>query len=122
CGAATGLRRFEADGPTARRLGIVCFNAQCDFNRAHAVRTPLPFLLTDDTIYARAPSIVLGTIDKLAMLGQRTSTIRQLIGMFGLARGVGPTGHLFSPPNEGDITASLTGGGYNTVFPAFRSG
>ena len=108
CGAATGLRRFEADGPTARRLGIVCFNAQCGFNRAHAVRTPLPFLLTDDTIYARAPSIVLGTIDKLAMLGQRTSTIRQLIGMFGLARGIGPTGHLYSPPNEGDITAWLS--------------
>lgn len=122
CGTATGLRRFEAEGPTARRLGIVCFNDRCSFNRAHASRTPLPFLLTDDTIYARAPSIVLGTIDKLAMLGQRTTTIRQLIGMFGLARGVGPTGHLSSPPNEGDIAAWLSGDGYEPVVPAFDYG
>jgi hypothetical protein len=122
CNAATGLRRFESEGQTARRLGIVCFNARCDFNRTHSVRTPLPFLLTDDTIYARAPSIVLGTIDKLAMLGQRTTTIRQLIGMFGLARGIGPTGHLISPPNEGDITAWLSDAGYERVFPAFRAG
>ncbi|HEY1745731.1 MAG TPA: DEAD/DEAH box helicase [Xanthobacteraceae bacterium] len=122
CNAATGLRRFESDGPTARRLGIVCFNVECNFNRAQSVRAPLPFLLTDDTIYARAPSVVLGTIDKLAMLGQRTTTIRQLFGMFGLARGIGPTGHLYSPPNEGDITAWLSDSGYEPVFPAFRSG
>ena len=122
CRGPTGLRRFEAEGPTAKRLGIFCFNADCAFNRAHAARTPLPFLLTDDTIYARAPSIVLGTIDKLAMLGQRTTTIRQLIGMFGLARGIGPSGHLVSPPNEGDITAWLSDDGYQPVFPAFRSG
>lgn len=122
CGQATGLRRFEGEGTTARRLGIVCFNARCMFNLAHPARTPLPFLLTDDTIYARAPSIILGTIDKLAMLGQRTSTIRQLIGMFGLARGVGPTGHLTSPANEGDIAGWLTDDGYQPVFPAFRQG
>ncbi|MDH6259689.1 helicase-related protein [Bradyrhizobium sp. BR13661] len=122
CGGATGLRRFEGEGTTARRLGIVCFDARCAFNRAHTTRTPLPFLLTDDTIYARAPSIVLGTIDKLAMLGQRTTTIRQLIGMFGLARGIGPSGHLTSPANEGDISAWLTGDGYQPVFPAFRQG
>lgn len=122
CGSATGLRRFESEGTTARRLGIVCFNVECTFNRAHTTRTPLPFLLTDDTIYARAPPIVLGTIDKLAMLGQRTSTIRQLIGMFGLARGVGPTGHLVSPSNEGDIAGWLTDDGYQPVFPAFRQG
>lgn len=122
CGSPTGLRRFESEGPTARRLGILCFNTRCDFNQAHTVPTALPFLLTDDTIYARAPSVILGTIDKLAMLGQRTTTIRQLMGMFGLARGIGPSGHLYSPPNEGDTTASLTAAGYNLVFPAFRSG
>jgi hypothetical protein len=122
CHGPTGLRRFEAEGATAKRLGIFCFNPDCTFNRAHAVRTPLPFLLTDDTIYARSPSVVLGTIDKLAMLGQRTTTIRQLIGMFGLARGIGPTGHLFSPPNEGDISAWLADAGYQAVFPAFRGG
>jgi hypothetical protein len=122
CDGDTGLRRFESDGPTARRLGIVCFTPQCDFNRAHPIRTPLPFLLTDDAIYARAPSIVLGTVDKLAMLGQSTTTIRQLMGMFGLARGVGPTGHLISPPNEGDIAAWLAERGHQPVAPAFQSG
>src|SRR3546814_2263431 len=39
-------------------IGIVCFNdASCDWNLAHAaapIRTPLPFLLTDDTIYQRS--------------------------------------------------------------------
>jgi hypothetical protein len=122
CGGATGLRQFEHEGPTARRLGIVCFNDRCAFNIAHASRTPLPFILTDDTIYARAPSIVLGTIDKLAMLGQRTTTIRQLIGMFGLARRVGPTGHLSTPANEGDISGWISEDGYQPVFPAFRQG
>lgn len=122
CESRTGLRRIESEGATARRLGIICFSPSCEFNRAHEIPTALPFLLTDDTIYARAPSVVLGTIDKLAMLGQRTTTIRQLMGMFGLARGVGPTGHFYSPPNEGDIAASLSSLGYERVFPAFRGG
>jgi hypothetical protein len=62
-------------------------------------------LLTDDTIYARAPSVVLGTIDKMAMLGQHTATIRQLLGMFGLARGIGPS--VLSQTIESYIAASL---------------
>lgn len=122
CGSHTGLRRNEIEGATAKRLGIYCFNHACAFNQAHGEPTALPFLLTDDTIYSRAPSIVLGTVDKLAMLGQRTTTIRQLMGMFGLARGVGPTGHLHTPPNEGDIAALLEQRGYAQVFPAFRAG
>lgn len=122
CGEATGLRRFEADGSTAKRLAIVCFNRRCSFHESPEVPAILPFLLTDDTIYARAPAVVLGTIDKLAMLGQRTRTIRQLMGMFGLARGIGPTGHLSAPPNEGDISATLAASGYVPVFPAFRGG
>jgi hypothetical protein len=122
CTSATGLRRFTGEGATARRLGIVCFNRSCAFNRAHDVATALPFLLTDDTIYARAPSVVLGTIDKMAMLGQHTATIRQLLGMFGLARGIGPSGHLHSPPIAGDIGAMLRAEGYREVFPAFREG
>jgi hypothetical protein len=51
-----------------------------------------------------------------------TTTIRQLIGMFGLARGVDPSGHLYSPPNEGDMAGWLTSAGYQPVFPAFRHG
>lgn len=122
CGSDTGLRRFEADGRTAYRLAIVCFDPSCPYNDAHGGLTPLPFLLNDDTIYARAPAVVLGTIDKLAMLGQHTTTIRQVLGMFGMARGIGPTGHLYSPRVEGDIAAVLQENDYAPVFPSFRGG
>lgn len=122
CGHATGLRRYLADGRTAHRLVITCFNAACAWNRAHNRQEPLPFLLTDDAIYARAPSVVLGTVDKLAMLGQHTSTIRQILGMFGMARGIGPSGHLFSPRIEGDPATVLRENEYAPVFPAFRDG
>jgi len=122
CGKKTGLRRLTSDGPTARRLVVVCFDPKCPYNHAHGRIEPLPFLLTDDTIYQRAPSIVLGTIDKLAMLGQSTTTIRSFLGMFGLARGIGPTGHLVAPRTEGDIEANLGADGYEPVYPTFRKG
>lgn len=122
CGKQTGLRRSTSEGSTAQRLAIVCFDPRCQHNVAHGRITPLPFLLTDDTIYERAPSIVLGTIDKLAMLGQSTTTIRRFLGMFGLARGIGPTGHLVAPRTEGDIEANLQKTGHAPVFPTFRRG
>ena len=121
CGAETGLRRVHTDA-TAHRLGIVCFNNECDFNRQHGGSTPLPFLLTDDTIYERAPAVVLGTIDKMAMLGQHTATIRRLLGMFGLARAIGPSGHLHSPPISRDLVEVLHATGYQEVFPFFANG
>jgi len=122
CGKPTGLRRATADGATARRLAIICFDPKCPHNAAHGHIEPLPFLLTDDAIYDRAPSIVLGTIDKLAMLGQSTTTIRRVLGMFGLARGIGPTGHITAPRTEGNIEANLHEDGYAPVFPTFRGG
>src|SRR3546814_21151737 len=65
CQSPTGMRKYPAQ---FGRIGIVCFNdASCDWNLAHAaapIRTPLPFLLTDDTIYQRAPSVILGTIEQ----------------------------------------------------------
>ncbi len=66
----TGLRLFPE---RHHRLGIVCFNAGCSWNRAHrdVPCEPLPFLLADTDIYRRAPSVLLGTIDKLALLGQK---------------------------------------------------
>jgi hypothetical protein len=121
CGAATGLRRCETH-PTDKRLGIICFNAACRWNRAHGGREPLPFLLTDDAIYARAPAVVLGTVDKMAMLGQHPNTIRRLLGMFGLARFVGPTGALESPRAEAGFVGDRADNGYSPVFPAFRGG
>jgi hypothetical protein len=122
CNSVTGLRRFQSEGETAKRLAIVCFNTECRHNLVFGLGAPLPFLLTDDTIYQRSPAILLGTIDKLAMLGQSTSTIRQLIGMFGLARGIGSTGHLISPPVDRSTEERLREDGYSPAYPAFTNG
>jgi hypothetical protein len=121
CGSFTGLRRFVSEGQTARRLGIVCFNRECAYGPANGMKH-LPFLLTDDTIYERAPAVVLGTIDKMAMLGHHTSTIRQLLGMFGLARGVGPSGHFYSPRLENNLRTTLAEKDYRPVYPTFSDG
>lgn len=120
CDGPTGLRRYEGADPEAGRLGITCFDRECRWNAE--IGGPLPFLFTDDTIYQRAPAIVLGTIDKLAMLGQHTSTIRQVLGMFGLARTIGATGHLYTPPIDNDIQQTLADRGHRPVFPAFAQG
>ncbi|SFD47317.1 Helicase conserved C-terminal domain-containing protein [Bosea sp. CRIB-10] len=122
CGSQTGLRRYEVEGPTAKRLAILCFDRRCRWNQAHGQLTPLPFLLTDDTIYARAPSVLLGTVDKLAMLGQDTNTVAKVVGMFGLARWVGPTGHLDTPRRTDNLRDGPGATGYAPVFPAYRNG
>lgn len=122
CRSATGLRRYETEGRTARRAVIVCFNPNCDWNEKHGGIHPLPFLLTDDAIYARAPSIVLGTVDKLAMLGQHTETIGKVLGMFGMARWVDPSGHLYSPRDQSLLSQGPEENGYSPVFPAYRNG
>ena len=122
CGQATGLRRNETEGATAKRAAIVCFNKECDWNRKHGGIHPLPFLLTDDTIYERAPAIVLGTVDKLAMLGQHTGTIAKVLGMFGLARWIDPNGHLQTERRIEKLQAGPEAEGYQPVFPSYRRG
>jgi hypothetical protein len=98
CGSSrdTGLRIFPNQ---QNRLGIVCFNVQCDWNAAtrngQGQAEPLPFLLIDTDIYRAAPSVLLGTIDKLALLGQNVSTVDRVAGMFGMARYV--QGDAFGP-------------------------
>lgn len=122
CGNATGLRRYTPAAANAERAAIICFNAQCEWNVAHGEITPLPFLLTDDTIYQRAPAIILGTVDKLAMLGQSTSTITEILGMFGLARWVDATGHLRSPRKLEDIQKGPLAFGMRGVSPSYAEG
>jgi hypothetical protein len=122
CGKATGLRRDESDGQYGKRAAILCFNDACDWNKAHGGRHPLPFLLTDDAVYARAPSIVLGTVDKLAMLGQNTSTINKVLGMFGLARRIDHRGNLDNPRSEVDLKRDPIADHCAYVYPAYASG
>lgn len=124
CGEETGLRLFEGVVARSKRVGIVCFNLSCAWNEAHPgeTRTPLPFLLTDDTIYQRAPSVVLGTVDKLAMIGQHPNTITSVLGMFGTARWIAPDGHLFSPRTSDQLEAGPEEEGFAPVFPAYQEG
>lgn len=124
CREETGLRLFDGTVARSKRAGIVCFNGSCDWNKAHPgeIKTPLPFLLTDDTIYQRAPSVVLGTVDKLAMIGQHPNTITNVLGMFGTARWIAPDGHLFSPRSTDQLDSGPENEGCEPVFPAYRSG
>lgn len=123
CGSSTGMRKYSSQHG---RIGIVCFNdADCPWNGAHAEsthRVPLPFLLTDDTIYQRAPSIVLGTVDKLALIGQHDRTINAIVGMFGAARYMDPQSqHLFTP-RGGRGLAKAEEEGWTQLSRAFVNG
>lgn len=123
CGAATGMRRYPGQHG---RIGIVCFNDEdCAWNAANPPqphRVPLPFILTDDTIYQRAPSVVLGTIDKLALIGQHDRTIAAIAGMLGVARYRDPgNGHLFMPRTATQLTRAEDEG-WERLQPAFADG
>lgn len=122
CGEPTGLRRDEADGLKGKRAVIVCFNNACEWNKEHGGRQALPFLLTDDAIYARAPAIVLGTVDKLALLGQHTATISKVLGMFGLARWMDARGNLDTPRLEADLRVGPGEASCRPVYPAYSNG
>lgn len=123
CRRPTGMRKYPDQ---AGRIGIVCFNdVDCDWNSANPPaphRVPLPFLLTDDTIYQRAPSVVLGTVDKLALIGQHDRTINHIVGMFGCARYMDPDSrHLFMPRGERALRKAEDDG-LTRVRPAFQDG
>lgn len=122
CGEPTGLRRNEREGKRGKRISIVCFNARCEWNEAHGPLHPLPFLLTDDAIYARAPAIVLGTVDKMAMLGQSTSTISNVFGMFGVARWIDRHGNFDTPRKSEILAEGPEANDCEPVFPAYRHG
>jgi len=122
CGNKTGMRKYPQQ---SGRIGIVCFNDNCEWNVAHkhiSTRTPLPFLLTDDTIYQRAPSVVLGTIDKLALIGQHDRTINAIVGMLGAARFMDPDSrHFYMPRGERGLEQAVDNG-WMPVYPAFNDG
>lgn len=102
-------------------LGHVCTNAQCPSNEGGS--KPLPFYICDTDIYALAPSVVLGTVDKLALIGQSTSTLRNIYGMFGAA----PwrhrqSGRLRMPGGEKDYAEDPQTKGYDVLAPAYPQG
>jgi hypothetical protein len=117
----TGLRLFPE---RHHLLGIVCLNAACDWNREHGGRNaePLPFLLADTDIYRRAPAVLLGTIDKLALLGQSTTTVDRIAGMFGLARWVEGGEGGFLHMADGPPASAAPPAGYERIAPAYEDG
>jgi hypothetical protein len=98
CSGVTALRRIKM--PTAEEIIIVCQNQTSLWNERTSFQ-PLPFLIIDADIYRHAPSVLLGVIDKLALIGQHPSTIAKIVGMFGMSKWVEcETGHLVSPSHH----------------------
>lgn len=118
CGEKTVLRKFPSLGGV---IGHVCVSqdSDCSWNQHYAgkYKQPLPFLIIDEDIYEKAPSVVLGTIDKLALIGQRASTIRKFIGMLGFAphydRSIDTLKPLSSPDNLSAINHQKINPFYN---------
>jgi hypothetical protein len=63
----------------------------------------------------------LGTIDKLALLGQSTTTIDRIAGMFGLARWIESGAGMLRMPNGAALAEDLPAG-IQQVAPAFGGG
>ncbi len=77
------LRR-RAEGPWPR-LAHACTSPECAWNRAYGQVEPLPFHVMDSDIYAYAPTMLLGTVDKMAVIAQNPPTIASMFGMLGFA-------------------------------------
>ncbi|WP_201211589.1 helicase-related protein [Rhodocyclus purpureus] len=117
CGSQTGLRRFPSRGGT---LAHICTNPACRCNAGGTA--PLPFYICDEDIYDLAPSVLLGTVDKLALIGYSARTIRCILGMLGTAPWYqASTGRLHVPSWQ-DLRNGPSRDGYVELFPAYKDG
>ena len=119
CKKPTGLRRLSLK--LADEIGIVCFNADCAWNKGTS-SSPLPFLIVDQDIYRHAPAVLLGVIDKLALIGQHPSTINRVMGMFGLARWQEKGSGRFIMPSRKQLKDGPEANECDTVAPAYQKG
>lgn len=119
CGSETALRLFlDSKNQT---LGHVCTDSQCDSNEGQW--KPLPFYIVDEDIYDLAPSVLLGTVDKLALIGHSNHTIRRIYGMFGAAPWVNSSnGRLHVPVDNRELAAGCAAKGMEEVYPAYKTG
>ena len=119
CNSETALRLFVDHGD--QTLGHVCTDIHCDSNEG--LWRPLPFYIVDDDIYDLAPSVLLGTVDKLALIGHSSRTIRRIYAMFGAAPWVNPAnGRLHVPTESRELAAGPAAKGMVGVYPAYASG
>lgn len=119
CSQSTGLRRIS--GGMDDEVGIFCFNAECRWN-LKTDWAPLPFLIIDRDIYRHAPSVLLGTIDKLALIGQHPATINRVMGMFGFARWRESATGRFVMPSWPKLKEGSTANGCDILAPAYKEG
>lgn len=122
CSSSTALRR--APKREGGILGHYCTGplSACAWGKKYPVRRALPFYIVDEDIYEIAPSVLLGTVDKLAVIGQSFKTIRRVFGMFGMAPYRDPaTGHLRTPISKTDWE-SAAGEGLEQLYPTFATG
>jgi superfamily II DNA/RNA helicase len=118
CGKPTALRRMDAVGGL---LGHLCSNNSCFWNKSQDVITSLPFYIVDEDIYDLAPSVLLGTVDKLAVIGQSPGTIRKFFGMFGFAPWWEPATGRLHVPYQKDWEGE-PGNKYDKLFPTYDDG
>ena len=119
CAQSTGLRRVSAG--IEEEIGIYCFNKECQWNRETG-RSALPFLIIDRDIYRHAPAVLLGVIDKLALIGQHPATINRVMAMFGFARWREiETGRLVMP-SWPKLKEGPAANGCETLAPAYSNG
>lgn len=126
CGSKDGnqlaLRRWS--GPGANALGHFCTapKNKCTWNARFAKPTPLPFYIVDEDIYDLAPSVLLGTVDKLSALGQSQGTIRKFFGMFGFAPLVEKASERLLVPMKFKDWDGHPGAATGALYPAFANG
>ena len=117
--AGIALRRLDTrDG----LLGHFCLEPKCSWNESHKESTPLPFYIVDEDIYDIAPSVLLGTVDKLAVIGQSQGTIRKFFGMLGLAPWWEPITDRLHVPLKPKDWEGEPGGRYRALFPTYATG
>lgn len=123
CGSDKGLalRRSSTDGSNA--LGHYCVETKehCSWNRRFNVPTALPFSIVDEDIYDLAPTVLLGTVDKLSALGQSQGTIRKFFGMFGFAPLMETSTNRLAIPLKASEWEALEGKS-TRLFPSFADG
>lgn len=121
-GSLLALRRHSGNGANA--LGHYCTapKEKCSWNARFAYPTPLPFYVVDEDIYDLAPSVLLGTVDKLAAIGQSQGTIRKFFAMFGFAPLVENGSERLYVPMKPKDWDGHPGAGTRALFPSFASG
>lgn len=117
CNSETGLRRFPKEGGT---LAHVCTNQQCAVN--HDGYRALPFFIVDEDIYDFAPSVILGTVDKLALIGHSPRTIRRILGMLGGAIWQHKGNGRLYVPEQRDLEDDDSREKFDKLYPGYPTG